>query len=78
MRRGGQCFIHIAGVIDVQVKICLLGATGAGLRRLVGTAGGNHGSVVERGRAPEQAGNTIMEILGGGAMHSINVRVGGC
>jgi sulfhydrogenase subunit alpha len=36
-----------------------------------------HREVVERGLALRRAGNAIMELLGGRAIHSVNVRVGG-
>ena len=37
----------------------------------------DHKSLVERGLAQKQAGNAIVEVLGGRAIHPINVRVGG-
>ena len=37
----------------------------------------DHRDVVERGFALRQAGNAIMELLGGRAIHPVNVRVGG-
>jgi sulfhydrogenase subunit alpha len=37
----------------------------------------DHRDVVERGLALRRAGNAIMELLGGRAIHPVNVRVGG-
>lgn len=37
----------------------------------------DHRDLVERGLALKKAGNTLMEILGGRAIHPVNVRVGG-
>jgi sulfhydrogenase subunit alpha len=37
----------------------------------------DHRDIVERGLAIRRAGNTIMETLGGRAIHPVNVRVGG-
>lgn len=37
----------------------------------------DHRGIVERGLAMKQAGNRILEVLGGRAIHPINVRVGG-
>jgi coenzyme F420-reducing hydrogenase alpha subunit len=37
----------------------------------------DHRSVVERGLALKQAGNTLMQVIGGRAIHPINVRLGG-
>ena len=37
----------------------------------------DHRAVVERGLALRRAGNAIMELLGGRAIHPVNVRVGG-
>lgn len=37
----------------------------------------DHREVVERGLALRRAGNAIMELLGGRAIHPVNVRVGG-
>jgi len=37
----------------------------------------DHRDIVERGLALRRAGNTIMETLGGRAVHPVNVRVGG-
>ena len=33
--------------------------------------------IVERGLALKKAGNAIMEVIGGRAIHPVNVRVGG-
>jgi sulfhydrogenase subunit alpha len=38
---------------------------------------GQHRAVVERGLALKKAGNAILELLGGRAIHPVNVRVGG-
>ena len=38
---------------------------------------GDHRAVVERGLALKQAGNALMELVGGRAIHPINVRLGG-
>jgi coenzyme F420-reducing hydrogenase alpha subunit len=38
---------------------------------------GEHRAAVERGLALKQAGNAIMETIGGRAIHPVNVRVGG-
>jgi coenzyme F420-reducing hydrogenase alpha subunit len=37
----------------------------------------DHREVVERGLALRRAGNAIMALLGGRAIHPVNVRVGG-
>jgi coenzyme F420-reducing hydrogenase alpha subunit len=38
---------------------------------------GEHRAVVERGLLIKKAGNTLMEVVGGRAVHPVNVRVGG-
>ncbi|WP_037305877.1 Ni/Fe hydrogenase subunit alpha [Amycolatopsis orientalis] len=38
---------------------------------------GDHRSVVERGLALKKAGNALMDLIGGRAIHPVNVRVGG-
>jgi coenzyme F420-reducing hydrogenase alpha subunit len=38
---------------------------------------GDHRAVVERGLALKKAGNAILELIGGRAIHPVNVRVGG-
>ncbi|NUT54027.1 MAG: Ni/Fe hydrogenase subunit alpha [Saccharothrix sp.] len=38
---------------------------------------GDHRALVERGLALKQAGNAIMDLVGGRAIHPVNVRVGG-
>jgi coenzyme F420-reducing hydrogenase alpha subunit len=37
----------------------------------------DHRSLVERGLALKRAGNTLLEVIGGRAIHPVNVRVGG-